>query len=264
MTRSYALCTLVLAIGFLVFAGTADAHPWQKAKIERLQNRLHKLQDRNQALRVALAKRTAERDGALNAKTASALTPLDISITTINREVQWAERWLRSQNVSFAHEDIVSHTAMTYVAGHVSVPLYGWWVQMQGMTIQATPDAVLGSGAGICGHAALAYAAIVKRFGLQVRSVQFYNGPNGHIGVEVWYAGAWHFYDPTYGAVYKDGPRVLSMTEARAHPNPRSLLAFNRTLLGYELGVIAGWEPRSDLLAETAATTRVEYGQQPF
>jgi hypothetical protein len=257
MSRSHILCILALAFGFFVFASSADAHPKQKAKIERLEKRLDKAQDRNRALRAAIAElRTA--------RATTALTPLETALTTISREVAYAERWLRSQNVSFSHEDILSHTAMTYVTSHVSAPMYGWWTQMQGMTIQPTPDAVLGSGAGICGHAALTFAAILKRFGLQVRSVQFYHGASGHIALEVWYGGAWHFYDPTYGAVYKNGTHVMSMAQARAHPNPSSVLSHYRTMLGYELAVIGGWESRTDLKAETAPTTRVEYGQQPF
>ena len=180
-------------------------------------------------------------------------------------EVVYTRRILINAGVSYPREALIAHAAMSYVVGHVSAPAYGYMNLIQGIRPVPTPDGVLHAGAGICGHAALTFAAIVKRFGLPVRSVQFYYGAgDNHIAAEVFYDGAWHYYDPTFGAYYRDGDRVLSIGEARAHPDPESLLDFNRTLLWYTVASMAGATNLTDFSVETDPETRVEIDRQPF
>jgi hypothetical protein len=153
---------------------------------------------------------------------------------------------------------------MGYVVGHVSAPVYGYMNEIMGVRPISTARGVLDAEAGICGHAALTFASIVKRFGLKVRSVQFYYGDNNHIANEVFYDGEWHYYDPTFGAYYQDGTRVLSIEEARSHPNPSSLLRYNTTLFWYSVASMADLTSLTDFGMETDPATRVEVDQQLF
>lgn len=220
--------------------------------------------------RTALAAMTRERDQANSTATAmrdqiaAEPTPLQVAVTHVDREVQYSERLLQQAGASYSREALIAHAAMSYVVGHVSAPAYGWMNEIDGSGLMPTANAVLAAGAGVCGHAALTFAAIVKRFGLEVRSVQFYYDTSSHIANEVYYDGAWHFYDPTYGAYYTDDDHVLSMEDARSHPDPKSLLKFNRALLWYEVAVLAGFESSTDLEATLDPETLVEYDKQPF
>jgi hypothetical protein len=61
------------------------------------------------------------------------------------------------------------------------------------------------------------------RFGYDVRSVQFYYGPDGswnHIADEISYDGGWHYFDPTFGVYYESGGNVLAIADARAAADP--------------------------------------------
>ncbi len=218
-----------------------------------------------------LATRTAERDrertrvAALRAQIASRPTALYTAIETVRREVAYSEQVFRWRSVSYSREQLVAQAAMTHVVGHVSAPAYGYMNVFLGSVPKPTANGVLASGAGICGHAALTFAAIVKAFKLPVRSVQFYYGEgDNHIAAEVFYNGAWHYYDPTFGAYYIDGLNVLSIEQARAHPDPGSLLLHDRTLLWYTVASRAGATSLTDFGIETDPDTRVEIDQQPF
>jgi hypothetical protein len=61
--------------------------------------------------------------------------------------------------------------------------------------------------AGICGHAANSMVLILTEFSIRARQVHFYYttpgaATNGHTAVEVFYDGAWHYFDPTWGDIY--------------------------------------------------------------
>ena len=254
--RSAIAATLALAMVVALPQQTV-AHPSRKAKIERLHHQLHKARVRNHRLRRTLAQRTAERDQA-RASIATAPpppatpSPLAAAVEQVSHEIAYTE------NSVPGHRDmLIAYAAMTYVNGHVSAPAYGF-----GIHPEATADSVLRYGAGICGHAALTYAAIVKRFGVPVRSVQFYyaNG-GGHIAVEAFYEGDWHFFDPTWGAYYADTD-VLSITEIRARQDASSLLHENGTLFWHVVQDFSGGT--TDLPLELDPVTRVEIDKQPF
>lgn len=148
-------------------------------------------------------------------------TPLAVAEEQVRREVFYEQQ----QDLPYSPGRLVAQAAMDYVNGHVSASAYGFLSVTHGVLPVATPESVLGGQAGICGHAALTFADIVKHFGYEVRSVQFYytdpppySTPDSHIATEVYYDGSWHFFDPTFGVLWFDQTtgNVLSITDARA------------------------------------------------
>ena len=147
--------------------------------------------------------------------------PLAIAVEQVRREVAY-----ESSRLPYSQGRLVAQAAMDYVVGHVSASAYGY-LETEGLPLPApTASAVLAIQAGICGHAALTFAAIVRQFGFDARSVQFYytdpSGPAGlgtpdsHIADEVFYDGGWHFFDATFGDYFVDANGdVLSITDER-------------------------------------------------
>src|SRR5215470_10611830 len=181
-------------------SATASRQPSQRAQIARLsklnhqlQKRLHNmtflrdqakaglatLQAQNATLQASLQQRTSERDAALaqvaalKAQIAAVPKPLAVAVEQVRREVAYAE-WYGG-GVPYAHGRLVAQSAMDYVLGHVSATAYGYLEIFGGGQLPTDhADSVLATQDGVCGHAALTFAAIVKRFGFAVRSVQFY------------------------------------------------------------------------------------------
>jgi hypothetical protein len=241
-------------------------------QVSSLQSQNAALQSQNKALQASLQQRTSERDAALaevaslSANIAAVPTPLAVAVEEVRREVAYSEAVLGNLDIPYSHGQVLAQAAMDYVVGHVSAPAYGY-MKMNGLSLASTPDAILGAQAGICGHAALTFAAIVKRFGLAVRSVQFYYGPDGtwnHISDEVSYDGAWHYFDPTFGIYYEQEGVVLSIADARAAPDPESLLQKNVTLFWTTVSEQAGSVELSDTGFATDPATVVTIDQQPF
>jgi hypothetical protein len=165
-----------------------------------------------------------------------------------------AERSYLEQHIDPSASDgyVISLAAMNYVVGHVLAGVYGYRV-FTGLSMPWDAERALKMQAGICGTAAFTFAAIVRQFNLPVRSVQFYYGTNNHIAVEVFYDGAWHYFDPTWGAVFSDATEpVLSIGQARSGPFQ---LQRDQTLLWGE------FTPLSDLTVLTAPSTVVEIGK---
>ena len=145
-------------------------------------------------------------------------TPLAVAVKQVRREVAYVKT-----GVSYSHGQLVSEAAMDYVAGHVSDTAFGY-LEVTGRALPANkPNPALGTQAGICSQAAVTFAAIVEELGLRVRSVNFdyvnlgeNPAADGHVAVEVFYDGGWHFFDPTFGALWtnRDGS-VLSIGEIR-------------------------------------------------
>ena len=159
---------------------------------------------------------------ALQAKLDAIPTPLAVAEEQVRREVAWAEHADKDTGTPFSDGQLVGLSAMNYVVGHVSAGAYGYLELFGGALPTSKPDSILGTQAGICGHAALTFAAIVQHLGYSVRSVQFfYTTPDGtadsHIADEVFYDGGWHFFDPTFGVYWTDGNgNALAITDARA------------------------------------------------
>jgi hypothetical protein len=82
-----------------------------------------------------------------------------------------------------------------------------------------SPRRILERGSQYCGHLSEAMATLLATGGYPVRTVNLTDGKNPagtHVVVEVFYAGAWHLYDPTYGVKFlnKDGS-VASYKDVR-------------------------------------------------
>ncbi len=186
--------------------------------------------------------------------------PLDIATEQVNQAVIYQEYVLRGRGVGLPHGYLVAMTAMNYVNGHVVAPVYGYHNELGTLDVaHARPNDILKYGAGICGSAAWTFAKIVQRFGYQVRSVQFYNGPDNHIANEVFYDGAWHYFDPTWNEVFAPEGVPLSMDEARANGGEGAM--FNQTLVWRMTADYVNILPMNFVLD---TTTQVVYGAQPF
>jgi hypothetical protein len=159
-------------------------------------------------------------------------------------------------------DQLTAFAIMSYVVGHVSAPAYGYANEIAHDVGAQTAEQILSSQAGICGSAAIAYAGIAARLGLETRSVQFYYpAGDSHVAVEVRYGGSWHYYDPTWGAVYLQGDDVLGIEEARALPDPALALHSDTTLFWAAVMAPSGYP---NLEAMTDPATRVEIGAQPL
>ncbi|HET9115274.1 MAG TPA: transglutaminase domain-containing protein [Gaiellaceae bacterium] len=143
--------------------------------------------------------------------------PLTIAVDRVRDEVAYVQGGL-----PYPRGQLVAEAAMDYVVGHVSDTEYGYRLYHGGSALPVDPNAALGAQAGICGHAAAAFAGIVRLLGFAVRHVNFsYTDPNGsagdHVAVEVFYSRSWHYFDPTYGEIWTDaGGDVLSISEIRS------------------------------------------------
>jgi hypothetical protein len=236
------------------------------------------LTSQNGSLETTLAQRTSERDAArkqaaaLQAQLDAIPAPLAVAVEQVGREVAWAQHgtsgstWAPHGPSADSTGQLTALSAMNYVVGHVSASAYGYLEVTGGALPAATPDAVLAAQAGFCGSAALTFAALVKRFGYAVRSVQFHfktpdGAPDNHIAVEVYYDDAWHYFDPTFGVFWTnaDGDDVLSIADVRAGAGVehKDAAAFTNLLED-------PWFNGDDVAFETGPATDVEIDQQPF
>lgn len=103
-----------------------------------------------------------------------------------------------------------------------------WWVHTHLYQVDPEPPntylKILEQRRGQCGSSSFVFQGLVKRLGLKTRSVGLFCIPrqNGHVGAEVWYEGAWHFFDPSFGVFFSsnakvDGP-VASYADIEAFP----------------------------------------------
>lgn len=201
----------------------ATARNTLKTSLEQANAQNAGLESQAAGLGASLQQRTSERDAALarvsslQAQLAAIPTPTAVALQQVQREVYWA------QAVTDPHSAgaLTSLSAMNYVAGHVSTGAYGY-LELKGLPLpNSDPDVILGTQAGICGHAVIAFATIMEDLGYSVQSVQFYwtlpdGTPDSHIAVEVFYDGGWHYFDPTFGLYWTDASgNVLSITDER-------------------------------------------------
>jgi hypothetical protein len=223
------------------------------------------------SLQTLVTQRTSERDAALQraaalqVELAAVPQPLALAQEQVRREVGWAEYEYKANGTPYSDGRLVALSAMNYVVGHVSTGAYGYLEVFGGALPTSNSDSILEAQAGICGHAALTFAAILKHFGYSVRSVQFYYttpdaSPDSHIADEVFYDGAWHFFDPTFGLYWTapDGG-VLTITEARAGGGSRHKDDVSFTNL-----IEDPWFAGDDTAFETDPATTVDIDAQPF
>ena len=228
-------------------------------------------------LQPVVAERTAERDAALRqvsslqTQIAATPRPLVVAVEQVQREVAWAQHgtsgstWAPHGPSPLSLGELRAVSALNYVVGHVSASAYGYFEIMGAQLPFASPDSVLAAQAGFCGDAALTFAALVKHFGYEVRSVQFYfttpgGAPDNHIAVEVFYGGGWHYIDPTFGVYWTDAAgNVLSIADVRAGAGVEHKDAASFTNLLED-----PWFDGDDVAFETDPATVVELDQQPF
>ena len=236
------------------------------AQASQLQATLSQTAATLEQTRAALAASQAQA-ASLQARLDAISTPLLVAEEQVRREVAYSEGVLASAGVPYSHGQLVSQAAMDYVVGHVNAPAYGYLTTIAGTGVPALPDPILGAQAGICGDAALVYAAIVRHFGYSVRSVQFYYGPGGawnHIADEVSYDGGWHYFDPTFGIYYQEAGSVLSITDARTATDPASLLVQDDSLFWTAVVRQAQNRELSDVSFATDPATAVVIDGQSF
>jgi hypothetical protein len=144
----------------------------------------------------------------------SASDPVADAVAHIVREVTYIEQRVLTAAKMLPRDHLLALSTMNYVVGRVTAPAYGY---RRDVTREALPDGgttdvvarrALAMQAGICGHATHTMLAILSRLGVRSREVQLYfstpGAPrNSHAGVEVHYHDAWHYFDPTWGSVYR-------------------------------------------------------------
>jgi hypothetical protein len=108
-----------------------------------------------------------------------------------------------------AAEYLAALAVTGYVNGHVSASLYGYR-QAKGYPLpvdqspERTAELALEYGAGICEQSMAAAMTLYERLGVRARRVDVLSPEDGHTTTEVWYGGAWHWFDPTFGYFYRD------------------------------------------------------------
>lgn len=278
---------MLLVILGLVFVPTASAA--HRSSVHRLRREAHHFQalaaQKNRQLRAAqdevaalqgqvttlqeqFAQRTQELDAArkqadqLQAQLNAIPTPLEAAEQYLDRVVWAAE----ATDPKRPAGEIVSIAAMNYVAdNHVNLFMRSYLLEHGGLPSLSTAGEILGAQAGLCGNAEIAFEALVRHFGYDVHRANFYyddppGTPDGHTAAEVYYNGAWHFFDPTFG-LYWRGPdgNVLDINTVRTsggieHKNDD--LLFN--IIEDERD--AGGSGVSDTWFETDPTTVVDVG----
>jgi hypothetical protein len=264
--------TIIALVAGLALASTAQATPKQHRQIVALKRQVAALQVKNAGLNQQLADLQAgsnwlqnmltaaeqERDAAQNERdyfkgiVYNTPTEVDRAVAAVRDEAAYTKMISDSNGHNYPLEYLQSLAAMNYVVGHVTAPEYGYRKQMAGLPIPWNVELALTYQAGICGNAADVYAAIVRQLGIQVRSVQFYYGASdNHIADETFYAGSWHYFDPTWGLTFDNG---ASITDARSEQNPT--IQQDETLLWHLTAPVS----LADVSVLTAPSTRVDLG----
>jgi hypothetical protein len=275
-SRAVLVAVVLLAVAALTIPAAAALNrrqPPPRIASQRLQAELHRAQatlaqatsqlSRSQLfqLRRTLSAAKAQLDAAeahsadLHAQIAAIPGPLAVAVSQVRHEVAWADG-----RAAHPPGRLVALAAMDYTVGHVSTGAFGYLELVKGSLPGYQPNRILATQAGICGQAAWVFAAIVRQFGLHVRSVTFSypdpNGsPDGHTAAEVSYGGSWHFFDPTYGQFWTDpSGNVLSIAQIRAGLGTRvkDLASFTNLVEDASLG--------DDTWFVTKSTTQVQTG----
>ena len=138
------------------------------------------------------------------------------AVEQVRREVEYITR-----TTDLPREYVTALAVNSYVVGHVSRMTYGYLegigAEVPGGEPAEIAEEALTSGAGLCGAATQTALALYARLGVEARSIQaFYEherSAGGHITTEVFYDGAWHWFDPMWGSFFRDDDHVLSLAE---------------------------------------------------
>lgn len=237
---------LVIIIGIVALAavptagahGNRRAHHFQRlAAVKSRQLRHAQAEERELKTQVAELQSELTASGAQGAalraqldtargQAATYKARLDAIPTPLEAADQYMERVVWAAKATDPERplgEIVSLAAMDYVTdNHVNLFMRSYLLEHGGLPSLTTPNGIFTAQAGLCGNAEIAFEALVRHFGFNVRRANFYYsdpGPDGHTAAEVYYGGAWHFFDPTFGLYWRgaagtDG-NVLDITTVR-------------------------------------------------
>jgi hypothetical protein len=173
---------------------------------------------------------------------------LDRTVELIRSQVGW----FGEKPTSYSLEFLYTVATMNYVQSRVSPLEYSRLVQNQ-QKLPVKPEGYLSTGAGICGGQVMTAREILDRLEIRNRPVEFYlQGAvpaknQSHIGVEVFYADEWHFFDITWGTFFRhDGVRaddVLPISALLKTKNVVALAVTNSSDLWYQQWTAAGLDP---------------------
>lgn len=172
---------------------------------------------------------------------------LDSAEQRIRENLQYVERVTDET----PREYLVTLAVTSYVVGHVSAARYGFLNTIVGRPPTGTNRAevaerALASGSGICGHAAAAAMELFARLGVTARQLYTFDSDGGHVTVETWYDGAWHWFDPTFGYFYRQPdvpkPAVLSLVDVLQLPDPNAVRVASDSRLWAQVTMAEGAE----------------------
>lgn len=194
-----------------------------EAQVAELQSELASSQGQVAALKSQLGSAQGQ-VATYKARLAAIPSPLEAAEQYVSREVEGAELTdpLRPAG------EVASLAAMEYVETNVSFMERVWRLR-HGLPVPGdtpgypvTANSIFTTGAGQCAAHAFAFAALMRHLGYPVRSVSFYyddppGTPGGHTSTEVYYGGAWHYFDPSFDLYWTDAAgNVLDITTERA------------------------------------------------
>lgn len=160
--------------------------------------------------------------------------------------------WFGSNPSEYSREFLCAVATMNYVQSRVSPLNYSLLVKNR-EKLPTDAEGYLSTRAGICGGQVMTARAILDRLGIRNRPVEFYlradtpDQNQSHIGVEVFYAKQWHFFDITWGTFFRHSSAraddVLSISEVLKTKDVMALAVTNSSDLWYQQWTIAGFDP---------------------
>lgn len=160
---------------------------------------------------------TQQQVAALENEVSSLQLQLAATPTTLAQaegQLEWKIRWAEQfAPASYSAGQLTALAAMNYVSTHVSstAAVFAPPVSLPpGGDQAAYANAILTAGVGECSYHVLVFDVLMAHFGYRTRPVSFYyqdpwtQAAGAHSAVEVFYDGAWHYFDPTYSVYWTD------------------------------------------------------------
>lgn len=124
-------------------------------------------------------------------------------------------------------EYTVAMAAAQYVRTRASSAVYALDQRTVMRLPTSDPEDALRTQAGICGGHVQVFITLLRRLGVAAEPAQIFYTADGerqnHVAAEVRWAGHWHFFDVTYGAVFEDSRRrLMSLDEVLRSREPMS------------------------------------------
>jgi hypothetical protein len=138
---------------------------------------------------------------------------------------------------------LAAESALTYVQARLSPAIHA---ANGGAT---DLDSAFRLQAGLCGDIVEAFLQILERSGVRAMPVQFFYAIDGvrqnHVAAQAWWNGGWHYVDPTWGALFERGTRVLSLAQVLQLKHPYRYALMNRLVPWTDASIRrgGGWTP---------------------